>query len=112
MRTRRWIVTGVIVFLLCQLLLWQKGWAGGGCMQSLSGPSEGDHAYIEWVQVGFPLSYLVVKWVGCFEGRTSSVEWQLWNLAADMLLFAGLGAGLYGLTRLWNRFRQHRADGG
>jgi hypothetical protein len=103
-------ILAIILFALCQLLLWEEGWAGGLCVRSLSNASEGAHAFYTWTKVGWPVQYVSVARQGCFEDRSTTVDWQLGGLLVDAFVFVGLGAVLFWLTLQWQRFRHRGAD--
>ena len=103
-------ILAITLFALCQLLLWEEGWADGLCVRSLSDASEGAYPAHTWTRVGWPVQYVSVTRQGCFEDRSTTVDWQLGGLLVDVLVFAGLGVVLFWLTLQWQRLR-HRGAG-
>jgi hypothetical protein len=104
----RWILIMFIItlFAILQLLFQESGWAGGACVRSLTEPDEEAQASYEWTGIGFPLQYVSITEDGCFENRTTTVEWHFLELLIDVLVFASIGFILYKTTLRYQRVNQ------
>ncbi len=95
-----------ILFIFSNVLFVEKGWSGGKCVRSLTGPSEDDHPYATGVVYGVPLKYLSVTTEGCFDDRVTQIEWYVGGLLVDIVAFVAFGVALYWFSSLYRRFRE------
>jgi hypothetical protein len=104
------IITTVL-FILSQVLLVGGGWVGPACIQSITGPSEGDHAMYAWDSYGIPLEFLRVSLEGCFENRETVLTFEIVTLIIDIAVFVLFGMVLYYGVLLLKRLRQRSSLG-
>jgi len=95
-----------ILFILGNVLLVEKGWSGGGCVRSLTGPSEDNYPYATSAVYGVPLRFLSITTEGCFDDRVTQTDWYVEGLLVDIVAFVAFGVALYWFSSLHRRFRE------
>jgi len=101
-----WIgVITAVAFAVAQGLLAYRGWAGVACVRWITGPDPQAYPQIEWIQYGVPWRFLQIEERGC-DQRMVEREFSPLGLAADLLIFAAAGAGVYLVLNARGRWRR------
>jgi|SRR3972149_1820685 len=96
----------VAILALSQFLLRGEGLGGNWCRRSLVNPSADDHQTNIYTFYGFPLTFVATFTEGCFESRTTHIDWYAGGLLVDILFVGSLGTIPYWFLLLWHRFRR------
>jgi hypothetical protein len=91
-----------ILFLLAQSPT--SGSGGGACVRWLTGPDPEAQPVFEWQARGLPWEFLRVTG-GC--GSPGTRQFTPIALIADILVFAALGASVYGILTAVDMMRRH-----
>ena len=107
-------IVGVLVAVL--LVLWilfsrTESWAGGLCMRGLTSvPSQDSHPYLTFTKFGFPSDLVTITTTGCFENRTTTIDWHIGGLIVDVFLFVGVSMAPYWFPSLLRRLQRQPSN--
>lgn len=85
----------IFLFILLNFLVGAEGWVGGACVRSLTVSNEDAHAKLTFTNYGFPVRFLRISQVGCFDDQATHYGWFFLGLVSNIVIFSFAGYIVY-----------------